>query len=76
MIGMNFPTLDAAKSCYGEENLVAITNLKQIIFYSTQGCQPKFVFGDESNGEKLTAWYLVSETKYVYNKWKCNRENK
>lgn len=66
---INFDTLDEAIECYGRENLIPIDNLKQIIFYTRNGCQPKFVFENEMKPGKITAWFLKSETSFVYKKW-------
>ena len=73
MKSIRFKTLDEAISCYGRENLVAIDCIKQIIFYTSYGCQPKFVWEKENAHGKLTAWFLKSETNYVYRKWMENK---
>lgn len=72
MKGIHFNTLDEAIECYGRENLVAIDCIKQIIFYTQHGCQPKFVFENECKRGKLTCWFLKEETNYVYKKWMDN----
>jgi len=69
MKSLSFETLEEAIACYGRENLIAIDSIKQIIFYTRCGCQPKFVFENELKPGKLTAWFLKSETNYVYRKW-------
>ncbi len=69
MKSLSFETLEEAIGCYGRENLIPIDNLKQIIFYTRHGCQPKFVFENEIKPGKLTAWFLKNETNYVYRKW-------
>lgn len=66
---INFNSLEEAIECYGRENLVAIDCIKQIIFYTSHGCQPKFVFENEKKQGKISAWFLKDETNYVYNKW-------
>ena len=66
---IHFDSLAEAIECYGRENLVAIDCIKQIIFYTTHGCQPKFIWEKETEPGKLTCWYLKSETNYVYRKW-------
>jgi len=72
MKSLNFETLDEAISCYGRENLIAIDCIKQIIFYTAHGCQPKFVFEHEKKPGKITAWFLKSETAYAHQKWMKN----
>ncbi len=68
---IRFESLAEAIECYGRENLVAIDCIKQIIFYTSHGCQPKFIWEKETEPGKLTCWYLKSETNFVYKKW-CN----
>lgn len=70
---IHFDSLAEAIECYGRENLVAIDCIKQIIFYTTHGCQPKFIWEKETEPGKLTCWYLKSETNYVYRKWCDNK---
>ena len=64
---MRFETLDEAIECYGRENLVAIDCIKQIIFYTANGCQPKFVFEHENKEGKISAWFLKDETSILLN---------
>ena len=46
--------LDELFEVYGRGNLVAIDNIKQIIFYVKHGCQPRFVWEKESEKGKMT----------------------
>lgn len=69
---IQFDSLEECIECYGRENLVAIDNLSQIIFYTKNGCQPKFVFENETKPGKLSAWFLKDETNFVYKKWRSN----
>lgn len=69
MKSIQFETLEDAIACYGRENLIAIDFLKQVIFYVSHGCQPKFVWEKESSPGRVTFWFLKSETSYVYKKW-------
>lgn len=71
-----FQSLDECIECYGRSNLIAIDNLSQIIFYTKNGCQPRFVWENECKPGKITAWFLKSETKFVYNKWIENHPGK
>lgn len=73
---INFKSLDEVIDCYGRENLVAIDNLKQIIFYTKNGCQPKFVRENETKNGKISCWFLKSETSYVYKLWQDSRPKK
>lgn len=70
---IEFRSLDEVIDCYGRENLVAIDCIKQIIFYTAHGCQPKFVCENENKQGKISAWFLKNETSYVYKKWLENR---
>lgn len=69
---IKFDSLNDAIECYGRENLIAIDNIKQIIFYTSYGCQPKFVFENETKPGRITCWFLKNETQYVYKKWMDN----
>lgn len=71
---IRFETLDEAIDCYGRENLIAIDCIKQIIFYTAHGCQPKFVWEKEGSQGKLTCWFLKNETNFVYKKWLANKQ--
>ena len=73
MTNINFKSLDEVIECYGRENIVAIDNLKQIILYTSHGCQPKFVFENETKPGKITCWFLKSETHFIYKKWLENK---
>lgn len=76
MNNIKFENLEEAIECYGRENLVAIDNLAQIIFYTRHGCQPKFIFEHELKPGRITAWFLKSETNFVYKKWMENSPKK
>lgn len=73
MKNIDFATLDEVIDCYGRENLVAIDNIKQLIFYTAHGCQPKFLYENELKPGKIAAWFLKSETNFVYRKWMNSR---
>lgn len=70
---MKFSSLDEAKKCYGEDNLIPISEIRQILFYAKVGCQPKFIWESEKQYGKIVAWYFKSETKYAMNKWQETR---
>ena len=70
---IKFDTLEDVFECYGRENLVAIDNIRQILFYTSYGCQPKFVFENETKPGKITCWFLKNETNFVYKKWLKNK---
>ena len=70
---IDFKTLDEVFECYGRENLIAIDCIKQIIFYTRHGCQPKFVSENELRKGRITCWFLKNETNFVYKKWIDNK---
>jgi len=73
---IDFDSLEEAIGCYGRENLVAIDNLKQAIFYIKCGCQPRFVWEKENYPGKVSFWFLKTETAFIYKKWKDSCQNK
>ncbi len=70
---IEFSTLEEAINCYGRKNLIPIDNIKQCIFYTKHGCQPRFVWEKETEPGKMTCWFLKAETGFVYQKWLDNR---
>lgn len=70
---IKFINLEEAKNCYGEENLIPISQLKQLLFYTKCGCQPKFIWESEKEDGKIVGWFLKSETTYAKKKWDNNR---
>ena len=66
---IEFNTIEECMECYGRDNLIAIDFLPQIIFYTKNGCQPKFVYENELKPGKISAWFLKSETSYIYKRW-------
>lgn len=76
MKSIDFQSLEEAIDCYGRENLIAIDCIKQIIFYTRHGCQPKFVWEKETKPGQITAWFLKNETNYVYKKWMANASDR
>lgn len=73
MKSINFKSLDEVIECYGRDNIIAIDCLKQIIFYTAHGCQPKFVCENETKPGKIAAWFVKNETNFVYKKWLANK---
>lgn len=72
---IKFDTLEDVFECYGRENLVAIDNIKQIIFYTQYGCQPKYVGENEVKQGKISCWFLKKETNFVYKQWLDRKPN-
>ena len=73
MKSINFKSLEEVIDCYERENIVAIDCIKQVIFYTSHGCQPKFVCENETKPGKITCWFLKDETSWVYKKWLNNK---
>mgnify|MGYP003289119666 CR=1 FL=1 len=53
---------------YGEENLINVCNLLQMMFYADNDVQPLLIKRGLDN--KLIAVYLNSETKNVWKEWR------
>lgn len=66
---IQFSSLEEVFECYGRSNLIPIDNLEQIIFYTSHGCQPKFIYENEIKPGKLSCWFQKDETSFVYKKW-------
>ena len=64
-------TIDEAREAYGENNLVALCNIKKIVTYANLGCQPVLI--DKGYDEKLIAYYYKPETESAWNYWKKNK---
>ena len=59
------------------ENIVAITNIKQIFFYiSTYNIQPVWVAESENNPGKIVCYFIKSETTKPYRDWIARRPTK
>lgn len=66
-------TLDDAFACYGEENLVPISFIKQAIFYVKKGCQPVIVWPKDGNPNIFSYWFLKAETRFLKREWDSTR---
>lgn len=71
-----FETIEEVKHYLGSENLVAITNLKQIIFYCKLNIQPQWIDESIENEGRIVAYYLKSESQFAFKKWQDNRPNR
>lgn len=68
---MRFKTYEDLKKYYSEHELCTLCNIKQIVFYAKQGCQPLII--DEGWDGKLLAIYDIQETKNVWEIWKSQK---
>lgn len=73
MLKIKFYSIEEAKTVYGEDSLVAISLLSQIIFYTKNGLQPKFIWESEKEQGKIVAWYHKGESELVYKRWQANK---
>ena len=76
MRNIKFNSLEDAFDCYGRENLVPLSNIRQVIEYTKYGCQPKFVYENELKPGMVTFWFLRAETEYLYKLWTKNNPKK
>lgn len=73
IIILKYNCLEEVKNVYGENNLVKLVNLKQILVY-IKTIQPVFI--DEGYDHKLICYFVKSETKECWEKWKASNPNK
>ena len=64
-------TFEDVKTVYGEENLIKLVNIKQIVMYAKMNCQPVWI--DEGFDGKLVAYYVRSETDMAWKYWKSHK---
>lgn len=64
-------TFEDVKDVYGENNLIKLCNIKQIVLYAKMNCQP--VWLDEGYDGKLIAYYYKPETEKAWNYWKAGK---
>ena len=76
MTRIQFTSLEDCIACYGRENLIPIDSLPQIIFYTANGCQPKFICENEIKPGRISCWFEKSETAYIYKKWQESHPRK
>ena len=69
MTNIQFNSLEEALECYGQNNLIPISNLHQIIFYTQHGCQPKFVFESDRKPGQIVCYFLRAESEWIYKRW-------
>jgi len=74
LITIKFKTFEDVKQVYGEENLIKLCNLKQILAYAKMNVQPKWI--DEGYNGKLLGYYFKPETEMAWKYWKENKPEK
>lgn len=70
---IHFSTLDELFEYYGRSKLIAIDNLRQIIFYTANGYQPEYICENAMKPSRITCWFLKEKTQDVYKKWQSNK---
>ena len=75
-VSIKFYSLDEAKAVYGEDSLIPISSLKQIIFYTAHGLQPEFIWESEKEKGKIVAWFHKNKSELIYRRWLGNRPEK
>ena len=73
-IGYKFKDYEECSSYLGESNLVAISFIPQILFYTKNKVQPVYIAEREDSPGKLVCYYLKSaESKEAKRKWDATR---
>lgn len=67
-------TFEDVKNVYGEENLIKIHKIKQIVTYAVLKCQPVWI--DEGQGGVMIAYYYKPETELAWKYWLEHAPNK
>ena len=72
-----FDSFEEVLEAFGEDNLVVITFMPQIIFYlSNFNIQPVWTTPSEVNDNKLAFYFIKAETKKPYEAWQKRRLEK
>ena len=70
-----FSNLQEVYECYGKDNIIPITNLAQIIFYTSKfQVQPKWVTESERNKGHIVCYFHKGETIKPYEAWMKNKK--
>lgn len=69
-----FSSLEEVYECYGKDNIIPITQLSQIIYYTSKWhVQPKWTQESEHNPGHICCFFHKGETKKCYEEWMKNR---
>ena len=68
---LKYKSFEDVKEVYGEDNLIKLCNIKQIVQYAVMKCQPVWI--DEGYDGKLIAYYYKPETEKAWNYWRNNK---
>ncbi len=61
-------TFEEVKGIFGENNLIKLCNIKQIVQYAVMNCQPVWI--DKGYNGKLIAYYYKPDTTIAWEFWK------
>lgn len=65
-----FDSLDEAYEAFGENGLIPITAMQQIIFYiSRYAIQPVWICPSTTYDGKMAYYFITAETKKPYEEW-------
>lgn len=72
-----FESIDDVYECYGRENIIPITNIAQIIFYTARyKLQPKWIDESSENKGKIVCYFHKGETHKAFIEWTKNKPQK
>jgi len=74
-IGYKFKNFDECSGYLGKDNLVAISYIPQILFYTKNKVQPVYIDERKDSPGKLVCYYLKSdESAEAKRKWDATKE--
>lgn len=70
-----FNSIEEVYECYGKDNIVPITNLRQVIFYTSKkySVQPKWIEESTKTEGHMCFYFHKGETAKCYTAWMENR---
>ncbi|MSA02147.1 hypothetical protein GKG47_08845 [Lactonifactor sp. BIOML-A3] len=69
-----FDSLEEVKEAFGDNGIIPITEMKQVIFYiSRYLIQPVWICPSETNHGKMAYYFIKAETKKPYEEWMKSR---
>ena len=72
-----FDSLDEIKEAFGEDGIIAIPEMKLVIFYiSRYNIQPIWIAPSEKKSDRMAYYFIKAETKQPYTDWMTNRPKK
>ena len=62
----NITTPEQLQALYKNKNLIPVTSLAQVRFYTLHGAQPLLVYPSEKSEDIMTFWYLKKDTQKLF----------